>query len=84
MDALVGDHNSRVAAPNTVQFIGASAASAASAASRASYCYAVSLRSHDENICNSYALLLRRAVYNTRLELRDRAVNPVACTMACA
>ena len=84
MNALVGDHKSRVAATSTLQFIGASAASAASAASRSSYCNAVSLRSHDENNRSSYALLLRPAVYNTQLELRGRAVNPVACTMACA
>ena len=44
----------------------------------------MSLRSHDENDRSSYALLLRPAVYNTQWELRGRAVNPVACTMACA
>ena len=84
INALLEDHNSRVAATSTVQFNGASAASAASAASRALYCYAVSLRSHDENKCSSYALLQHPAVFNTQLELRGRAVNPVACTMACA
>ena len=81
MNALVGDHNFRVAATSTVQFIGASAASAVS---RASYCYALSLRSHDENNCSSYTFLLCPAVYITQLELRGRAVNHLACTMACA
>ena len=81
MNAHVEDHNSRVAATSTVQFIGASAASAAS---RTSYCYAVSLHSHDENNRSSYALLLRPAVNNTQLELRGHAVNHVACSMACA
>ena len=75
MNAFVKDHNSRVAATSTVQFIGASAASAASGASRASHCYAVSQRSHDENNRSSYTLLLRPAVYNTQLELRGRAVS---------
>ena len=75
MNALVGDHNSRVAATSSVQFIGASAASAAS---RASNWYAVSLRWHDENNSSSYALLLRPAVYNTQLKLRGCAVNPVS------
>ena len=80
MNAHVGDHNSRVAATSTVKFINASAASGAS---RTSYCYAVSLRLHDGTNRSSYALLLRTAVYNTQLELRGRAVNTVACTMAC-
>ena len=66
MNALVEDHNSRVAVTSTAQFIGTSASSAsssssaASAASRASYCYAVSLRSHDENDRSSYTLLSTR------------------------
>ena len=81
MNAHVGDHNSRVAATSSIQFIGASAASAAS---RAFYYYAVSLRSHDENNRSCYALLLRPAVYNMQLGLRGRAMNPVACTMGCA
>ena len=81
MNAPVKKNNSRVAATSTLQYIGASAASAASLIS---YCYAVALRSHDEDNRSSYALLLRPAVYNTQLELRHRAVNLVACTMACA
>ena len=78
LNALVGDHNSRVAATSTVQSIGASTASSAT------YCYAVSLLSQDETNCSSYPLLLCPAVSNKQLELRGRAVNPVACTMACA
>lgn len=76
---------------STVQHINASAASAGSAASavltasRAIYCYAVSQRSYDTNNCSSYAaLLLRPAINETQFKLRDRAVNPVACSITFA